>query len=74
MNNFKMVFSHPIKGEVRIYKRGEKCAAHIIDVDTKESRSLDVSLMGIAKGKWELMLNWKYDEKQYSYKRSISIT
>jgi hypothetical protein len=69
-----MIFSHPIKGMIRIFKANTKCASHVILVDTKESETLFVPLHKIAKGNWYLVLNWEYDEKPYTYNRSISIT
>ena len=68
-----MHFHHPIKGVLRLFKKDANCASHVIAIDTKESETLHLSLGGIAQGDWNLVLNWEYEEKQFSYNRNIFI-
>ena len=74
MKNFKMRFAHPVKGVLRLFKTGGKCAEHVILVDTKESILVNISLAAIPRGAWNLVLNWEFEEKQYSYSRMIAIS
>ncbi len=74
MKNFKMNFYHPVKGILRLFKEDTAFAAHVIAINTAEDESFDISLSAIEKGKWKLVLDWEYDEKQFSYNRDIIIT
>jgi len=73
MKNFKMQFSHPVKGVLKLFKKGKNCAAHIIAVDTKESIEINISFSDIPKGIWNLALSWEFEEKEYAYHRIIAI-
>lgn len=69
-----MQFTHPITGVVRLFKANENTACHIIRVKTNKNNMLILPLSKIEKGEWNIILNWEYENQQFVYNRSISIS
>ena len=73
MKNLNIQFTHPIKGVIRLFRSDKNCASYIIKVKTNENHLLNFSLATIAKGKWNVILNWEHEDQHFVYNRSISI-
>ena len=73
MKNFRINFCHPVKGVIKLFKKEILSSAYQIPVHTDEGDRLNVSLSKIPIGEWNIVLEWEYEEKQYSYRRQISI-
>lgn len=72
MKNFKMHFSHPVRGKIYIIGSDEK-DKHIFMVDTNENNILEVPLKGFHKGKWRVTFEWQYEGRDYCHEEDIQI-
>lgn len=74
MAKINMCFDHQVAVKVFFLNKDKIKKESIIKYLRSDSEGvLEISLDGIAEGKWKLSLEWNYEDKEYSLVKEIEI-
>jgi hypothetical protein len=72
MKFIKFNFSHPFKGRASLIQLNTKVPnSQSIMVDSEGL--LEIPIDGCQKGKWQLILDWQYDNRLFCYHQNFEV-
>lgn len=72
-SNIKIIFPQVVKGTVRMSRPSSDVSDTTINLDNKNGNAIDISTSHLVKGKWQLVFDWKSNQKDYLYQHEIYV-
>ena len=69
----KLTFPQLIKGAVRMSRPSSDAPDTTITLDNANGNPIEILTKHMAKGKWQLVFDWKSNNREYLYQREIFI-
>jgi hypothetical protein len=73
MKALKFNFSHPFKGNACLINCSNINQRRILSIDTENRNDFDISVDGCEDGKWQVILEWEFDGRPFSYRQNFDI-
>jgi len=68
-----IVFNEPATGKINFMRPSDKALDRSFKLNSSIGKSSEIDLQGVAKGLWQLTLEWESDKKSYLYHKEIYI-
>lgn len=72
-DQLNIAFSEPVTGKVNFMRPSDKTMDKTFKLNSAISKSADLNLQGMAKGPWQLTLEWESGNKAYLYHKEVFI-
>jgi hypothetical protein len=69
----RFVFAEPMSGKISFMRPSDKTQDRLFKLDNTGKNSVDINLQGMAKGPWQLTLEWESGHKAYLYHKEVFI-
>ncbi len=72
-NQLRIDFSQAVTGKINFMRPSDKTMDKTFKLNSGISKSADLNLQGMAKGPWQLTLEWESGHKAYLYHKEVFI-
>jgi len=72
-NQLRIDFIEPITGKINFMRPSDKTMDKTFTLNSGISKSADLNLQGMAKGPWQLTLEWESGHKAYLYHKEVFV-
>lgn len=69
----QFVFSKPVVGEVKFMRPSSTSMDKVFQLNSDTGRLVTIPLANMARGPWQLSIEWKSNNKQYLYKKEVLV-
>lgn len=73
MKNFKIQFSHPVKGRIQLRDKKTEKNVKMLNFISNNDFSVDIDINNLNDGNWTASLEWEHDNQFFLLKRSFNI-
>lgn len=69
----KLTFTHPAKGKVTFERPSNNLLDKVFQLDSGLGTEIEIPIGSMTKGKWQLIFDWKSNNKSYLYQKEVFI-
>jgi len=68
-----LLFSQPLTGTVKFVRPSDKVQDKVFNLNSGAGRQVNIPLNNIARGRWQLVIAWKSNSRDYLYNQVLFI-
>ena len=69
----KLIFAHPAKGKVTFERPSNNLLDKVFQLDSGLGTEIEIPIVSMTKGQWQLIFDWKSNNKSYLYQKEVFI-
>jgi hypothetical protein len=69
----KLTFASAAKGKITFQRPSNNLLDTVYQLDSGVGKTIDIPIGSMAKGQWQLVFDWKSDNKSYLYQKEVFI-
>ncbi|TWJ01663.1 FixH protein [Mucilaginibacter frigoritolerans] len=69
----RFIFPQIIKGQVNFMRPSSDAKDALFPLDNKGGKAIEIITKNMARGKWQLVFNWKSGNKDYLYQKEVYV-
>lgn len=69
----KLTFTHAVKGKITFERPSNNLLDKVFQLDSGLGNEVEIPIGSITKGQWQLVFDWKSNNKSYLYQKAVFI-
>jgi hypothetical protein len=72
-DSVRIMFAQPAEGNIRFIRPSSEALDKLFPINTAAGKTAGLSVSGLVKGHWKMVLDWRSGQKNYLYEREVNL-